>query len=156
AIVDSVYRNQYFGLSYTVPPDWYQKFQGPPPSDSGYYVLAQLRPNDTFKGPTKGTVLISAQDLFFNPSPGRNSVELVPRTREHLQSYYKVERQAEVAKLADRSFARFDYVAPVAGLHWYVLATQIRCHAVQFIFASQDVKLLEGLIGSVNKMKLPA
>ena len=136
AIVDSVYRNQYFGLSYTVPPDWYQKFQGPPPSDSGYYVLAQLRPNDKFKGTMKGTVLFSAQDLFFNPSPVRNSVELVTQTRDHLQPEYKVERQPEVVKLANRPFVRFDYVAPVAGLDWYVLATQIRCHAVQFIFAS--------------------
>ena len=156
AIVDSVYRNQYFGLSYTVPLDWYQKFQGPPPSDSGYYVLAQLRPNDKFKGTMKGTVLFSAQDLFFNPSPVRNSVELVTQTRDHLQPEYKVERQPEVVKLADRPFVRFDYVAPVAGLHWYVLATQIRCHAVQFIFASQDAKLLDELIGSLNKMKLPA
>jgi hypothetical protein len=50
-IADNIYANGYFGLSYPVPSDWREKYKGPPPSDSGYYVLTQLSPADTFKGP---------------------------------------------------------------------------------------------------------
>src|ERR1700730_18808052 len=49
-LANSVYSNQYFGLTYNLPPDWTEKYSGPPPSDSGYYVLAQIRPADTLKG----------------------------------------------------------------------------------------------------------
>ena len=38
----SVYENAYFGLSYAIPEDWMQEFKGPPPSDMGRYVLAEL------------------------------------------------------------------------------------------------------------------
>jgi hypothetical protein len=57
--------------------------------------------------------------------------------------------------MADRSLVRFDYGSPVAELHWYVLATQIRCHMVQFVFTSRDTKLMESLIQEMNKTTLP-
>src|SRR5262249_55861544 len=37
------YTSPYFHLSYPVTADWTQKFDGPPPSDNGYYVLAQIQ-----------------------------------------------------------------------------------------------------------------
>ena len=155
-VVENVYRNQYFGLSYQFSSDFYQKYEGPPPSDSGYYVLAQLRPTDKFKGPAKGSVLVSAQDLFFAPTTAKNTVELVTYSRDSLKSDYKVERQPSAVSIANHAFVRFDYVAPVADLHFYVLATQIRCHTVQFVFTSRDPKLLENLIQDLNKLQLPA
>lgn len=157
SIVDNIYRNKYFGLSYPIPAAWYQKYDGPPPSDSGSYVIAQLVPNDQFKGPMKGTVLFSAQDLFFTGVPANNSVEMLMQVKNHLApSVYKVDRDPEVVKIGNQAFVRFDYVAPVADLHWYVLATQIRCHSVQFIFSSRDVKLLDSLLDSMKKINLPA
>jgi len=36
-----------------------------------------------------------------------------------------------------------------------VLATEIRCHAVQFVLTSRDTKLLESLVTDLNKIKLP-
>ncbi|HWZ57185.1 MAG TPA: energy transducer TonB, partial [Verrucomicrobiae bacterium] len=56
----------------------------------------------------------------------------------------------------NHSFVRFDYFSPVAELHWYVVATQIRCHIIQFVFAGRDTKLMESLIEEMDKMKLPA
>ena len=156
SVVDAVYRNQYFGFSYALPADWYQKFQGPPPSDSGFYTLVQLQPAPSFKGPIKGTVLVSAQDLFFTLTPARNTTELVKFSRDSLKSDYKVEREPIEVKIADHSFLRFDYVSPVAGLHWYLLTTEIRCHAVQFVFISRDTRMMESLIEDMSKLKLPA
>src|SRR5467141_532105 len=76
-VAGNVYSNPYFGLTYTLSPDWTEKYTGPPPSDSGYYVLAQIRPADTFKGSGRGSILIGAQDLFFTLTSVRNALELI-------------------------------------------------------------------------------
>jgi hypothetical protein len=153
---NNAYTSAYFRLSYTLPPDWTQKYIGPPPSDSGYYVLAQFRPADTYKGTSRGSVLVTAQDLFFTLTPAANALALINHTRDHLMADYKVEQPPTLVRLADHSFARFDYLSPVAELHWHVLATQIRCHVVQFVFTSRDAQLIESLIQEMDKMKLPA
>lgn len=155
-VTHDVYSNPYFGLAYTLSPDWTRKYDGPPPSDSGYYVLAQIQPADTFKGPNRGSVLIAAEDLFFTPTAAGSTLELINFTRNNLQPDYKVARGPTEVRLAGHSFVRFDYDSPVAGLHWHVLATQIRCHMVQFVFTSRDTRLIEGLIQDTNKMTLPA
>jgi hypothetical protein len=151
----NIYSNSYFGLSYLLPPDWTQKFSGPPPSDSGYYVLAQLRPAETFKGTARGTILIAAQDLFFTLTPASNALELINFSKDKLNADYTVEQLPTLVRIADHSFVRFAYGSPVAELHWHVLATQIRCHMVQFVFTSRDTKLVEKLIQEMGKMSLP-
>jgi len=150
------YENEYFRLSYPIPADWSEKFKGPPPSDSGSYVLAQLRPTAAFKGPNKATVLITAQDLFFSLSPAHNAIELIRNASGHLPAYYKIERPPTEVRVANHSFARYDYGSPAADLHWYVLATEIRCHAVQFVFTSRDTSMLDDLVQNMEKMKVPA
>jgi hypothetical protein len=156
SIADDIYSNGYFGLSYPLRADWYEKYKGPPPSDSGYYVLAEIRPADTFKGPNRGSIMIAAQDMFFSLTPGANAAELMKYSTDTLAPDYKVERQPTEVRIAGHPFVRFDYVAPAADLHWYVLATEIRCHMVQFILTSRDTQLLETLIRDMNKLKLPA
>jgi len=156
SVAGNTYTNKYFRVAYPLAPGWSQEYYGPPPSDSGYYVLAQIRPADTNKGTSRGTVLIAAQDLFFTLTPAANAFELIHYAEENLQADYKVERPLAPISIANHSFVRFDYFSPVAELHWYVLATQIRCHMVQFVFTSSDTKLIENLIQDMNKMKLPA
>jgi hypothetical protein len=154
-VADNAYSNPYFGLTYVLSPDWTQKHTGPPPSDSGYYVLAHLQPADTFKGPDRGSILLTAQDLFFTPTRARNTLEMVNFTSNNLQADYKVERPPTEVRIAGHSFIRFDYFSPVAGLHWHVLATQIRCHVVELVFTSRDTKLIASLIQDASRMKLP-
>jgi hypothetical protein len=151
----NIYQNRYLGLSYPLPADWMETLKGPPPSDSGGYVLSQLIPAPSFKGTSRGTVLISAQDMFFGRTPAHNALELVRFHREHLQPYYEVERAPVEVEIAGHSFARFDYGSAVAQLHWVVLATQIRCHAVQFVVTGNDPELLEDLIRQMSSMQLP-
>jgi hypothetical protein len=152
---DNLYANDYFGISYPMPVGWTEIYEGPPPSESGRYVLAQLSPTETTKG-TRGIVLITAQDMFFNPQPAANALELVTYSRDHLQADYKVELPPSATKVADHPFTFFAYWSPVAQLHWYVLATEIRCHAVEIVLSSQDTKLLEHLVVDMDHMKLPA
>jgi hypothetical protein len=154
-VINNAYTNKYFGLTYPLSSDWTEKYSGPPPSDSGYYVLAQIRPADTFNGPTHGTILIAAQDLFFSLTPAQNALEMVHYTEEHLEAGYQVERPPTEIRISGHSFVRLDYGSPVAALHWRVLATDIRCHTVEFVFTSRDVDLAEALIRQMNKMALP-
>lgn len=156
SIVKNVYQNRYLGLTYPLPADWTESFKGPPPSDSGAYVFANILPAATFKGPVKGTVLFSAQDMFFDLTPAENAKELIAYRRDHLEEYYDVERQPAEVTIAGRPWSRFDYMSKVAGIHWAVLATQIRCHSVQFVFSSRDPELINSLIEDMDRMTLPA
>jgi hypothetical protein len=155
-IANGVFSDQYFGISYTLPPDWVEKYKGPPPSDSGRYVLAQLGPGETFRGPARGTVLITAQDMFFTPLPAKDAVELVNFSKKNLQADYQVEMAPTPTRIAGHPFTFFAYWSPIAEMHWYVLATDIRCHAVQIVMTSRDTKLLENLTLDLNRIKLPA
>jgi hypothetical protein len=154
-VINGAYSNPYFGLTYPLSQDWTEKYTGPPPSDSGYYVLAQIRPADTFKGTIRGSILIAAQDIFFTLTPAGNALELINHTKDNLNADYKVEQPPTPVVIANHSFVRFDYGSPVAELHWHVLATKIRCHMVEFVFTSRDAKLAESLIEEMDKMKLP-
>jgi hypothetical protein len=156
SVTNNVFTDKYFGMTYSLPDAFAQKYDGPPPSDSGRYVLAQFSPTEKFKGPDRATILITAQDMFFTPLPANSALELVNYSKNHLQSDYKVEMPPTSTRIADRPFTFFAYWSPVAELHWYVLATEIRCHAVEIVLSSRDTKLLENLTLDLNKMKLPA
>lgn len=155
-VTNNVFRDQYFGMTYALPKGWTEKYKGPPPSDSGRYVLAQIRPADTFKGPARGSILVAADDMFFTTLPAANALELVNYSKDNLQADYKLELSPTATKIGGRPFTFFSYWSPIAELHWYVLATEIRCHAVQVVLTSRDTKLLESLMLDLNKMELPA
>lgn len=156
SVTDSVFTDKYFRISYHLPPDWVQKYAGPPPSDTGRYVLAQVRRPATYKGNAKGNILITAQDMFFTPLPAANAKQLVNYSKNHLQQDYQLELKPTEAKIGGQPFTFYAYWSPVAELHWYVLATQIRCHAVEIVLMNHDTKTLEELIRDLDKMKLPA
>ncbi len=154
-VVNNVFRNRYFGMTYSLPPGWIEKYKGPPPSDSGRYVLAQIQPGEAYKGSIRGTILITAQDMFFTPLPTANALEFINYEKSNLQDDYKVELPPTDLKVGDHTFRFFAYGSPVAQLHWYVAATQIRCHTVEIVLNSRDTKLLENLVLDMNKMTLP-
>lgn len=155
-VVHGVFQDPYFGITYTLPSDWTEEDEGPPPSENGRYVLAQIGPPATKDGPGSASILITAQDMFFTPLPVANALEFTEYTKNHLPADYKVKTAPTPAGMAGRSFSFFAYWSPVAQLHWYVLAVQIRCHAVQFVLTGRDTKLLDRLMLDLNKMKLPA
>jgi len=154
-IVDNVYRNAYFGINWTLPKDWTQQYEGPPPSDMGRYVLAEIVPASTYAGPSRGSVLITADDLFFTPFPVTRGEELVDFSKDNLLDVYKLEQPPTQVTIGGRSFRSFAYWAPEAKLHWHVFATQIRCHAVQIVVSSSDTKLIQELIQDLNSMTFP-
>ncbi len=155
-VADHSFSDPYFAISYALPADWIQEYEGPPPSETGRYVLAQVGPPQTKEGPDSASMLITAQDMFFTPTPATNALELAAYAKDHLQTDYTVETAPTLINIAEHSFSFFSYWSPVAELHWYVLGIQIRCHAVQFVLTGRDTKLLDRVILDLNKMKLPA
>jgi len=155
-VVDHTYSNEYFDLSYSPSREWTEGDGGPPPSPSGYYVLAQIEPAAFPAGMNPGHMLIAAQDMFFTLVPANSAFELINVSSQRLDRDYKVERPPTEVRIANHSFVRFDYMSPVAKLHWHVLATEVRCHTIQFVFTSRDAKLMENVVKSMNTMRLPA
>jgi hypothetical protein len=153
-VVKDVYRNAYFDVALPLPKDWSENYSGPPPSESGTYVLTLAGPSPKFKGASRATLLVQAHDLFFSPSQARNAMELATFAKDHLEPFYVVERGPTAVQIANRPFVRFDYKSEAAGLHWIVLTTEIRCHAVQLIFTSSDVELLESLIHQIDEAQM--
>ncbi|HEX3682060.1 MAG TPA: hypothetical protein VHU83_05905 [Bryobacteraceae bacterium] len=155
SLANGVYTNRYFALSFPLPADWRQKSAGPPPSDSGSYVLTLLRPADISKG-ARASILVTAQDMFFTPLPVANALDLINYSKSHLQADYKLELEPTQTKIAGRSFTSFAYWSPSTELHWRVLATEIRCHTLEFLFMSRDPKTLDSLVQEMNKLIFPA
>jgi hypothetical protein len=60
------YRNDYFALTLRYSAHWRPGLEGPPPSDAGSYVLAQIVPARRFEAEKPGYLLITAQDIFFS------------------------------------------------------------------------------------------
>ena len=152
--IGAVYRNKYFGFAYTASPGWTELFEGPPPSDTGYYVLAQLEPAVPTQKSNRGHLMISAQDMFFTMSTSNNAIELLSYAKDHLDSDFKVERAPTAVRIANHTFIRFDYASVVSGLHWHVLATDIRCHVVQFVFTGRGDLLPAHLVQDMNGLRL--
>jgi hypothetical protein len=165
AVANNVFTDQYFGVTYPLPSGWLQKFTPPPPSESGRYVLAELTgsgsyqfgQSDSSKERPRGSIMFTAQDMFFTPLPAANARQFVNYSRNHLPEYYQLELKPTQTTVGGQSFMFFAYWSPDAELHWYVLATQIRCHTVEVILMNHDPKALEELVRDMNsKIKLPA
>jgi hypothetical protein len=161
AVTNNVFTDQYFGITYPLPSGWLQKFTPPPPSDSGRYVLAQLGRSGSFQmgqsDGSGGSIMFTAQDMFFTPLPAANARQFVNYSKSHLPEYYQVELKPTQTTVGGQPFLFFAYWSPDAELHWYVLATQIRCHTVEIVLMNRDPKTLEELVRDMsNKMKLPA
>jgi hypothetical protein len=151
---DAGYRNDYFGLVYSGLEGWIERFHGPPPSDSGAYVLAQLEPADPSRSSNRGHLIISAQDMFFTLSTADDALELLNYAKDHLDSDLMVERAPTAVRIANHTFIRFDYASTVSGLHWHVLATDLRCHVVQFVFTGRGEPLTTHLAQGMNGVTL--
>jgi hypothetical protein len=149
---ENVYDNPYFGLRYALISGWNQQWEGPPPSESGFYVLAQIEPADRSRRPIEGHALIVAQDMFFGTTPAASAAELINFSRDHLDTSFEVERQPGPVRIAHHDFIRFDYRSPVSQLHWSVLATQIRCHTVEFIFTGRDPAHMARMVNALDAL----
>ena len=154
-IGDGQYRNAYFGLTYPIPAGWSEQPAGPPPSDGGAYTLAQFAVFDATRQRVVANVLVSAQDLFFSALRADNAQELVTALRPGVATSYELEEGPRETTIAGRTFYRLTYRARHAPLHWRVLATDARCHALTFTFTGTDTGVLDAAEEAMSALTLP-
>ena len=58
--------------------------------------------------------------------------------RRSVGSDFEIEHEPSDVKIAGHTFTRFAYKSSLAGLHWLILSTGARCHAVTFTFTGTD------------------
>jgi hypothetical protein len=135
------YRNAYFGLEYPIPAGWTEQPAGPPPSDSGAYVLGEFALLDGAR--VRAHVLVTAQDLFFARQKVASAKGAVLLARRAAEAHYAIDGGEGEVAIGGRVFHRLAYSAPRSRLHWRILATDTRCHALIFTFTGTDAGALD-------------
>jgi hypothetical protein len=154
SVSGGAYENAYFGLTYDLASGWGQQWEGPPPSESGFYVLAQIEPTDRTQRSIEGHALIAAQDMFFAATPAADAAELINYSKQHLDPEFRIERQPTAVRIAQRDFVQFEYRSPISQLHWQVLATQVRCHILEFVFTGRDPARMKKMIKGLQALRI--
>jgi Gram-negative bacterial TonB protein C-terminal len=145
-VTDDGFVSDYFDLSYRVPDGWAEGLAGPPPSQSGYYVLGTWAPKNDFAG----TIFVAAQDMFFEPGSPDDVKTIVAQFRQVMSSVegMTIDREPAQVSIAGRSGYRVDFSG--VGLFRSMFAIEIRCHVVMFNLTSRDPELLASLAGSLD------
>jgi len=149
AVAEGRYTNEYFRIAYRLPADWSEDREGPPPSYSGYYVLAALKGSER-----PGTMLVAAQDEFFVAEPPGPSAKMVERLRSTISETdgMTVDREPVEVKISGRQFTRLDFSG--VGLYRMVLVTESRCHFVSFNLTTADSYQRARVAQSLNALSL--
>ena len=139
-VTEGRYRNRYFGLTYPIPAGWTPQPAGPPPSDSGAYVLGEFALMDGAR--VKAHVLITAQDLFFN-------TKNAPSVQD-----FDVEKGDDAVRIAGRTFQRLAFKSRHTPLRWRILSTEVRCHTLTFTFSGTDAATLDAAENALSRVAL--
>jgi hypothetical protein len=147
-MLNGIYVNDYFDLSFPLPEGWTEGEPGPDPSDAGYYVLRSLIP----KSELNATMLITAQDMFFAPGPHGDMAEMVRAFRQSMSEVdgMTIDREPSEVKIADRLLHRVDFSG--VGLYRATFTAAIRCHVVSFNLTANSPDLLANLAFSMDKL----
>ena len=152
SVSNSYYYNPYFGLSVPLPTGWSEGLAGPPPSNSGTYVLASLDGTRV----DAATILIVAQDLFFSAKPFANAAAAAADFRESIAAMpnMTIDAAPSVTSVGNSTVLRLNYNA--GGLFRAWLATELRCHVVTFNVTGTDKARVDNITRGLDVMTLPA
>ena len=147
-VIDGVFVSDYFNLSYRLPDGWTEGLAGPPPSQSGYYVLGTWAPKRDFAG----TILVVAQDVFFAPEPSDDVKNAVAEFRQVMSAVdgMTIDREPAPVSVGGHPGYRIDFSG--VGLFRSMFAIEIRCHVVTFNLTSRDPELLASLARSLDDL----
>jgi hypothetical protein len=147
-VIDGVFVSDYFNLSYRLPDGWTEGLAGPPPSQSGYYVLGTWAPKRDFAG----TILVVAQDVFFAPDPSDDVKNVVAEFRQVMSAVdgMTIDREPAPVSVGGHPGYRIDFSG--VGLFRSMFAIEIRCHVVTFNLTSREPELLASLARSLDDL----
>jgi hypothetical protein len=143
-LVDGVYTNPYFILTYPLPPGW--------KSASAFlyrlYVLSTPAPAEG----TKATILIAAQDAFSAGKSVDDAMGMAKNLAHNVSEPDRAAPQPSMATIAGNSFARLELKdSPLSRI---VLTTDIRYHVLIFTFTAAEPETLENLAQSLDHLSL--
>jgi hypothetical protein len=147
-VTDDGFVSDYFNLSYRVPDGWAGGLAGPPPSQSGYYVLGTWAPKNDFAG----AILVTAQDMFFEPDASNDMKSVITQFRQVMSTVdgMTIDREPAQVDVAGRLGYRVDFSG--VGLFRSMIAIEIRCHVVMFNLTTRDPESLASLAGSLDSL----
>jgi hypothetical protein len=147
-VIGGVFVSDYFNLSYRLSDELTEGLAGPPPSQSGYYVLGTWVPKRDFAG----TVLIVAQDMFFAPDPSDDVKNVVAGFRQVMSAVdgMTIDREPVPVSVGGYPGYRIDFSG--VGLFRAMFAIEIRCHVVTFNLTSRDPESLASLARSLDSL----
>jgi hypothetical protein len=147
-VIDGVFISRYFNLSYRLPDGLTEGLAGPPPSQSGYYVLGTWTPMREFAG----TVLVVAQDMFFAPDASGDVKNVVAEFRQVMSAVdgMTIDREPVPVNVGGHPGYRIDFSG--VGLFRAMFAIEIRCHVISFNLTSRDPELLASLVRSLDSL----
>ena len=145
-VVNGAYVSEYLNLSYRLPKGWTAGLPGPAPSQSGYYVLGTW----ISQGDPAGTILVSAQDMFFADKSDDDVRAMAADFRQVMSSVdgMTIDREPSEVTIGGRAGYRVDFSG--VGLYRSMFAIEIRCHIVTFNLTTRDPALLERLARSLD------
>ena len=148
-VIDGVFVSHYFNLSYRLPDGLTEGLAGPPPSQSGYYVLGTWTPKRDFAG----TVLVVAQDMFFAPDASDDVKNVVAEFRQVMSAVdgMTIDREPVPVSVGGHPGYRIDFSG--VGLFRSTFVIEIRCHVVTFNLTSRDTVSLASLARSLDKLE---
>jgi hypothetical protein len=154
-VTGDTYTNAYFDLSYPLPKGFAEGLAGPDPSHSGYYVLANI----VSHGEGAGTILIAAQDTFFDRDH-QDLAKAVSETRETMAQIEGMSIDREPTEImlgreqASRPAWRIDFNG--VGLYRAMIMMEMRCHLVSITLTAPDPQSRETLVRSLDQVALAA
>jgi len=152
SLLDRIYRNKYFGLTYPLQSRWDGDVEVPKPSYEGYYVLSRLNaePSEAHL-----SMFLAARDMFFGVRSFANAKEYAAafRNAQAAVAGMTIDREPSETTLAGHTFMRVDYSG--VGLYRAWLATDIRCHLVSFNITATDPKALDEAAHDLEQLSLP-
>jgi hypothetical protein len=151
-VVDGAFRSEYFGLTLRLPRGWSAGPAGPPPSQFGNYVLGTLVPEDKHTG----TVVITANDMFFADAPYENATEMIARFRASTAEIpgMTIDREPSEVRIGGKVMQQIDFSG--VGLYRAMLAVEIRCHLVRFNVTALDPPALAAIISNLEGLSFDA
>jgi len=147
-VIGGVFVSDYFNLSYRLSDELTEGLAGPPPSQSGYYVLGTWTPKHDFAG----TVLVVAQDMFFAPASSDDVKNVVAEFRQVMSTVdgMTIDREPAPVSVGGHPGYRIDFSG--VGLFRSTFAIEIRCHVVTFNLTSRDPESLASLARSLDSL----
>src|SRR5215471_14577087 len=146
-----VYTNAYFDLAYPLPQGFAEGLEGPPASDSGYYVLDSFAPRTV----SAGTILLSAQDMFF-AGPQRDLAAAASDFRQSIAQVdgMSIDREPSEMTIGNQPAQRVDFSG--VGLYRAMILTEVRCHLLSVTLTTRSPEERESLVRSLDQLSFVA